>query len=161
MHSITCCLPSDKTEREEGRRLYISAWYIINPEVGQASIGRSTMRKREKKHIFSFLLGLVQEGALKTSYHEWRGCISAAEERGRLSFLKSRQNSREQGEFTPVPSLVFHAPVNSVFLSMRVTAHPAGKQRESGDIHFPLSAIPFIQISAWSNEYNYLVLETS
>lgn len=84
-----------------GRGLHIFAWYIFKLEVSKPRV-RSTRWKKKRNNTFSFLLRPAWEGTLMTSHNERRGWTSAREERGKLFFLESRQNPREQGPFSGI-----------------------------------------------------------
>lgn len=83
-------------------RLYIFAWCIFKLEVNKLRVGRSTMWKKKRSNIL-ISTWISIGGNTLTSHNEGRSWTSAGEERGRLSFLESRQNSGEQGQFTTAP----------------------------------------------------------
>lgn len=92
-----------------------------------------------------------------TSHNEGRGWTSAGEERGRLSFLESRQDSGEQGQFTPVPLSGISC---SSKLCISVLESYASPRRTNGKVEtfFFLLCYPLQPDSSLYNEYSYLVL---
>lgn len=94
------------------------------------------------------------------SHNEERGWTSAREERGRLSFLESRQNSGEQGQFTPV-SLSGIPCSSELFIS--VHENYASPRRANGQVETPpsplLPSTRFQLLVPNNNKYSYLELE--